>query len=80
MKATKKKIDKRLLKYTATDFQIGDLVCFPEDKFALESSIGVITGLNSNETFDYFEVFWFDIQDYSEEMLHTLRKYDKNNQ
>lgn len=76
MKATKKKIEKYLLRYTATDFKIGDLVCFPDHS----TSVGVITGLNSNETFDYFEVFWFDIQDYSEEMLHTLRKYDKNNQ
>lgn len=80
MKATKKKIDKRLLRYTTTDFKIGDLVCFPDHDTSLMKSIGVITGLNSNETFDYFEVFWFDIQDYSEEMLHTLRKYDKNNQ
>ena len=78
MKATKKKIDKRLLRYNATDFKIGDLVCFPDHNVSSQS-IGVITRLDSNETFDYFEVFWFDIQDYSEEMLHTLRKYDKNN-
>lgn len=63
----------------ATQFQIGDMVCYPEDKFSLQS-VGVITGLNSNETFDYFEVFWFDIQEYSEEMEHTLREYDKDSQ
>lgn len=83
MKATKKKMmEKKLLRYTqpTEKFKVGDLVYLPEDKLSLSPEcIGFITNLNNNDIFDYYEVFWFDSQEYSEEMIHTLRKYDKNN-
>lgn len=68
---------KAINKYQAIygDFEIGDLVCFPEDKFSVEC-VGFISDINSNDSFDYYEVFWFDLHEYSEEMEHTLRKYE----